>query len=383
MLEEIKVEEVIREKNINFSKPTVYENREYPLEKLTPDEFEILTYYLYESNENKKEKYNYDRAIYIEGGSDKGRDLVLKKDGKITGIIQCKHSKKGTNVGKEKIAEELLKILLYMIIYPKEITSKKINYLLVVSSGFSKSGENYIENMKKYFDENNNDLKEETENIIKKYKTFEEFFKNENINDIITKIIKKFKRINFGYEDKNDIFLELNSEKKGIRGTFFSVKIVEVTPPEFPSYKKETKDEILKKKKEEYIEEKFCKELERINAKDRHIEKAIVDFYKKQCITLDLYSRGIIKLEKILENFEEKLIEFEESERELFIVKNTKEKNLGEKSLEYYIQFLYNIERQKIDDRILGEISLGFKRGTIQELVNESKIEKWYLEDEK
>lgn len=381
MFEEVNLEDLEKKKNIKYSKPDAFEGRKYPLEKLTDVEFEILTYYLYENNSIKKEKYGYDRAIYVEGGTDRGQDLVLKKNGKISGIVQCKHSQNKTKHGKKTVADELLKILLYMIMYPNEITSERINYMLVISSSFTKNGRDYIENMSNYFIIENEELKDEVQRIISEYKTFTNFFKESNLNILIQDILKNFKKIDFFYEEEQDILLELSRENKGIRNIFFNIRtVVEVL--DFPEFEGETNEEILNRKKEEYISEKFCRELIKIDASGRNIEKAIIHFYKKQCIVGELSTRGIIRLQTHLEYFENNILELEESEREIFLLDNKNKSEYKTISYEYYLKFLNMIIKHSMKIRQLGEVTMDFKCGTIQDLVNESKIKKWYLGDD-
>ncbi|MGL5901878.1 MAG: hypothetical protein ACRCZO_04270, partial [Cetobacterium sp.] len=326
-------------------------------------------------------KYGYTRAVYIEGGSDQGQDLVLKKDDKIVGIVQCKHSKIKKNHGKETISHELLKILLYMIIDPIKIDSKNIHYLLVISSSFTKYGEEYIKTMKTHFDIKNSELKEELKKVINSYENFKKYFEEECIELILKKVLKNFKRIIFSYEEEQDILLELKNENKGIKEAFFSVKTV-VESNYFPIFEGKSNDEILEEKKIEYSSEIFCQRLREIECHEKKVEKAMLHFYKKQNLVTELSIKGIINLEKYLENFENDILEIESSERDCFLMEYEDDKKSLKISEKYYTNFLNTIIKQPITIRRLGETSIDFKCGTIHDLVNEQKIKKWYLGDE-
>lgn len=382
MFLEIGVENIIEEKKIDFLKPEVYEGKSYPLERLTDSEFEILTYYLYENNQEKKNKYNYDKAIYVEGGSDRGKDLVLKKEDKIVGIVQCKHSQIKKKQGKNIVSHELLKILLYMIMYPSEISEYEIKYLLVISSNFSKSGLEYIENLKKNFSEKNVELEDEVNKILDKYSSFKSFFKNAKSETIIEKIILNFKRIKFYYEEEQDILLELSKEKQGIKSMFFNIK-TNVEIHEFPEFTGEKDENIIKNKKKDYSSELFYTKLKEIECNEKNLEKAILFFYKKQNIVAHLAEKGIINLKNYLENFERDILQLESSERDCFILEYEKEDLEKKKiSYKYYINFLNTIIKHQMKVRKLGEATIDFKCGTIHDLANEEKIKKWYLGDE-
>lgn len=364
------------EKKIEFSKPIILSKKDCPIEQLGSDEFEVLAYYLFDYSIVNKEKYQYDKAIYIKGGNDKGKDLVLKKSGKIVGIVQCKHSRNRTKSGEEKIKKEFLKMLLYIYIYPNDFNIKgKLKYIYMVSSTLSEKGSVFINKLDEYFKENEK-LKLSLEEVIDNYSNIKKVIDNVDEN-VLLKIKKIYKKITFLYIDENDIILSLQDLPQ-VKDKFFSVQLVKVVH-EFPDYIGKEDSEILNII--DYKEEEFYKALEEIEFKDEIKNNAILDFYKKQSLVCQLHDMGIIDLRKKIKSFEEEIVRIENSQRDEFIISIDEEEELKniKTSKKYYLKLRKEIILVNIEFKGAGLSNSIFRCGTVHDLVNSGEIKRWKL----
>lgn len=163
-------------------KPRAFAGQDYPLEKLTPRNFEKLIYHLYDNELNSnKNASDYSDVMLMGGVKDGGRDCVLITEKTISAIIQCKHSENNTKYKKNQIVTEVLKYILYGVQQNKfNLNENNLKYILVVSSDFNSDCEGLRIN-----------FNEEIKNIkIEKYVTT---LKNQNatLRDINYAVIKE------------------------------------------------------------------------------------------------------------------------------------------------------------------------------------------------
>ncbi len=122
-------------------KPVAIANKGFPYEQLADHRrFEELIYSIY-----KQEIYGgswadrFDKIQLLQGVRERGRDCILLSNGKVAGLIQCKHSSiKNARATRPECVREILKFLLHSIIDPKILPdSEKFTYYFSVSYGFA------------------------------------------------------------------------------------------------------------------------------------------------------------------------------------------------------------------------------------------------------
>lgn len=120
----------------------------YPLNSLSSENFELLIYSLYENNKNKSlSSINYESCSLIVGSGDKGRDVILLKNSKNVGVVQCKRYKE--QLTKPQVAKEIIKFALHVIQNPQLAPDKNnFVYAIAASSGFNMAASELIDNFK-------------------------------------------------------------------------------------------------------------------------------------------------------------------------------------------------------------------------------------------
>jgi hypothetical protein len=115
------------------------QNKEFLFETIDDRSFEKMVYWIYRTEiENGSWGVTYDDIQVMSGVREKAQDCCLFLDGKKTGVIQCKHSKKGTSLNESKFAEEIIKFSLYVLTDQIEIvTLNTFKYYIVSSSTFN------------------------------------------------------------------------------------------------------------------------------------------------------------------------------------------------------------------------------------------------------
>lgn len=241
-----------------------YANRKYPIEYLNSREFEMLLYFLYQKEINSGQfRDKYDSILLMKGTAERGRDIILQKDGKNTAIIQCKRYVDLIN--KPQLIREILKFVLHYLQDQSLIYDPTFfTYYFVALKGFNDPTLELIQ------DFNNNILKEDklknyTERVLEdnesiSFKTFEEIEKP--LKDILSKI--KIVPIN-----GIDIDIKLKTSKE-IISVFFEVEKVA---------SQEMLDEIFKK----YVGFKNDEDLDRLR-------KRLQDLPKEYRMSLGLFS---------------------------------------------------------------------------------------------
>jgi len=96
-----------------MNKPIAYSGVDYPINQLSSDRrFEKLLHRIFEYRIKDDLKDKFDKATLMQGGSERGRDVLLQRNGKVNGVIQCKMNTSG-NLSKEKVSKEIIKFALY------------------------------------------------------------------------------------------------------------------------------------------------------------------------------------------------------------------------------------------------------------------------------
>lgn len=152
----------------NVAKPTAFAGKPYPLEQLTDRDFEVLLYQLFRVRiEQNKYKGLFDRADLMAGVGEQGRDVLLTYKGRNTGLVQCK--KFNTNLDKPTVAKEIIKFVLYALVYPELIdNAKRFTYYVAASVGFTNTAITLISNFNQAIAKEAK-LQEWTEEVISKY----------------------------------------------------------------------------------------------------------------------------------------------------------------------------------------------------------------------
>ncbi|MBK8399251.1 MAG: restriction endonuclease [Leptospiraceae bacterium] len=205
-MKNIKEEEIQKEiENYSF-KPEYYrQNSEYPLNDLSDRQFETLVYNIFKKDIADKLYTNFDTLTLLTGNSDRGRDIVLYRDNKVSGIIQCKKYQK--RFTKPELIREIIKFVLNFILDKTLIDDiNNFDYFIVVSDELTEEALNFI-----YSDNSNKhqmkNLDIYIDEVLENYKSLKELKKEKEIYDAASKVITslKYKKL-----DKFDISKKLN-----------------------------------------------------------------------------------------------------------------------------------------------------------------------------
>lgn len=131
-------------------KATVLEGPLFPIEKINDEEFEWLTYWMFKT-EIEEGDWNgrFDKIGLMNATGDLGRDCVLYKNGKETGVIQCKHSSTGALLPVDLFLKELLKFVMYSIQFPDKLKIYDgYEYFIACSGKFNEDCQVLIEDYK-------------------------------------------------------------------------------------------------------------------------------------------------------------------------------------------------------------------------------------------
>jgi hypothetical protein len=112
-----------------------------PLLELDNRHFEILAYLILREKEGSST--SYDAVSLLRTGADKGRDVLLRRRGVVTGVVQCK--RKADRVGREDLMTEILRFALYATREPKLVPAVGTRYEIWTASGLTERAREFIE----------------------------------------------------------------------------------------------------------------------------------------------------------------------------------------------------------------------------------------------
>lgn len=143
-----------------------------PLYELSDREFEILIYSLFKEKISKNdwpESFS-DQISLMSGVAERGRDCVLYKNDKVSGIIQCKQYK--NPYSRPNLLEELTKFLLYSILDEDLIPDiDDFIYFLCISSRLNEPADRLVNSFKKEIEKDisNKNVNRYIDNNIDRY----------------------------------------------------------------------------------------------------------------------------------------------------------------------------------------------------------------------
>ncbi len=155
---------------VTFTKPAKYTVQSiFPFNELHDTQFEILLYLAARSNtDNKFLSIEYDSCGLLGSSGDKGRDVILKRNGKHVGVIQCKKYK--TNLDKRVALKEILKFIIYYLDDKSLIPDlTDFRYYIATSTGFTKDAVELLDNFAVKAAEES-DVEKLARDIIQEYK---------------------------------------------------------------------------------------------------------------------------------------------------------------------------------------------------------------------
>lgn len=371
-------------KLLSRNKLDCYENKDYPIEKITDQDFEKLTYFLFKESNQLKKIYNYDKPEYIIGGSDKGRDVTLKTRGETTSIIQCKHSINKTPYSKQSLLSEVLKTILYIYMYPNLVWNKEFQYIIVVSEILKEDATLLLDNFYQEVMENETKLIQEIQKLRKNFQKIKKSIPEQLPNLILKQLKDIGLRMQISKIENHDIQSYLKELSPSTLDLFFKIKIViAIEQMAFPFINKKY-DEIKSSEIDKYKQKRFYNELEKIDAKDKTKEMAILNFYKKLEAQIILQTTHPLDFQESLVEYENNIIEYQDEKKELYLLNfsltgkdffSLKPNLIKVHSNKYYLEFMSEIQNQKI--RRFNETPNFFAKGTVHDLVNIQKIKTW------
>lgn len=173
------------------------ENESFNLAAIKDDrKFEELIDKLFQYRIKDDLSNTYDGTLLMPGVGEKGRDIILLKDGHNSGVIQCKLKDSG-NLDKTSVAKEIIKFCLHSLKDKTLIYDISVfNYYLICSKNFSSPAISLLDDFNKKI------LIEEKlniwiEDIISKYEEFKGFnYSRDSLIQRLTNIKIKSKNYN-------------------------------------------------------------------------------------------------------------------------------------------------------------------------------------------
>ncbi len=201
-----------------ITKLASYTSEPYPLNSLSDREFEILTYFLYQSMISQPNSV-FDKVTLMSGIGERGRDVILSLKGEDIGIIQCKKYK--SNLDKTIVSKEIIKLVLFEIVEGNIIPeNQNLNYYLAITSGLSNTAKKIIRNHPTELIDNI-DFEKWTNEVIKEYSTLKHLI----FKDIQPQLVLLLKRLQLNEVMPQDLnkLLDSNSD---VANYFFKIQQV-------------------------------------------------------------------------------------------------------------------------------------------------------------
>lgn len=116
---------------------------DFPLLSLSDRQFELLAHDLLQAAAG--DAMGYDRVSLVAEGADRGRDILLLRNGSVVGVAQCKRYKSPLGIGK--ILTELLKFALFAVRDPDLVppSPSPLQYLLCTASGLTEAAREFFD----------------------------------------------------------------------------------------------------------------------------------------------------------------------------------------------------------------------------------------------
>lgn len=151
-----------------------FDSGQLPFERISPDHFELLVSDLYRNKHGEPEWNWYDTNFRLNGGSDMGQDVVLMKDGKPVGIVQCKRLKKSMSL--EDMLGEICKFFLFAFLNPILLPPRgsDFRYFFAVAASVQNKGFRFFQSSgSQRFIDNRTLIEDILLGLVKKYASFE------------------------------------------------------------------------------------------------------------------------------------------------------------------------------------------------------------------
>lgn len=171
------------------TKPTSIANQTYPYNLIASDRrFEELLYSIFKVKIHHKLINAFDSITLMTGVRDKGRDCILRRNGKSHGLIQCKKYER--NYGKEDFGFEITRFVLYSLVDKRLIhDSSDFVYYIAVSKGFTADCSDFIDDFNNLVRTEEQLNKWISENLkIPSLKPLELTLSIETVRDVLSKI---------------------------------------------------------------------------------------------------------------------------------------------------------------------------------------------------
>lgn len=157
---------------VALPKPAKYTvQNTFPFNELSDTQFEMLLYLAAKGNiGNNFLSIPFDSCRLLGSSGDKGRDVILKRDGKHVGVIQCKKYK--SNLDKGLTLKEILKFVIYYMEDRSLIPDlTDFRYYMAASTGFTKDAADLLDNFADNIAAEVSNIEKFAKEIIQEYKT--------------------------------------------------------------------------------------------------------------------------------------------------------------------------------------------------------------------
>lgn len=213
---------------VTYTEPIIKEdeNRPHPLDGQSfpyttianPRRFEELLYSIYKSKIEEGHSNEYDGISLMSGVADQGKDIVMFREGKTRGIIQCK--KYSNNLAKGEFGKEITKLILYSLLDDRIIPDRNdFTYFIAVAKDFTADCRSFIDDFTAKIQQEDDLNSWISDNL--KMPSLQSLV----LNDCRTDVLDILSRINVKKIVPQDLDLELK-DKPGLQQLFFAVRSV-------------------------------------------------------------------------------------------------------------------------------------------------------------
>lgn len=173
-----------------------------PLIELGDREFELLSYLLIKHEISDGKHIDFTNITLMQGVGERGRDCVLYKKDKISGIVQCK--KLAGRLSRPMLLKEIIKFLLFYLLDKSLIPNpKKFSYILFVAHDLSEPALMLLNSHKVEIQKeiSSGEFDSYVKQVCDDYESFLQFRQKPPVKDVL----KVFKQISLSYANSVEL----------------------------------------------------------------------------------------------------------------------------------------------------------------------------------
>lgn len=221
MPEFVSYQEILTEVNEfeGSEKLPAFSGRRYPIEYLDSREFERLAYFVYQHEIGQGIHAGlFDSVMLMKGTAERGRDCILRREGKNVGVIQCKRY--ASLVTVPDLCREVCKFVLHALQDDQLIEDDEFAYHFVALKGLNDKAVEYVKDFKGNVAKEPK-LKIWVEQVLEENETL----KHKDYESIKEPLMQLFEKISLKVITGDDLDKRLKNAK-GVVAAFFEIEKV-------------------------------------------------------------------------------------------------------------------------------------------------------------